>query len=85
MKKNPPRIEMEQYWKSIWEKEASHNTSAPWLVALRADHSNIPEQEPLTITVAEIQERVTSMNSWTAPGTHLYDTHLLAKETICTP
>eukprot|EP00064_Thunnus_orientalis_P015365 superscaffoldBa00002837_g15417 len=25
MRTDPPRAETEQYWKSIWEKEASHN------------------------------------------------------------
>ena len=37
---DPPRAEVEKYWKDIWEREASHNTDAQWLVDLRADHSN---------------------------------------------
>lgn len=48
------------------EKEASHNTDAQWLVDLRVDHSNLPEQEPVTITMADIQESVSCMKSWTA-------------------
>ena len=36
----PPRLETEQYWKSIWEKDATHNGNAQWLVDLRADHSD---------------------------------------------
>eukprot|EP00064_Thunnus_orientalis_P013602 superscaffoldBa00002245_g13641 len=55
---DPPKAETEQYWKSIWEKEASHNINAQWLVDLRADHSNLPEQDLVTITMADIQERV---------------------------
>ena len=50
---DPPRAEVEKYWKDIWEREASHNTDAQWLVDLRADHSNIPEQEPVTISMAD--------------------------------
>ncbi|XP_072290552.1 voltage-dependent calcium channel subunit alpha-2/delta-1-like [Eucyclogobius newberryi] len=34
-----------------------------WLMALSEDHSNIPEQNPVTITVADIQERVSSMKN----------------------
>ena len=67
-RRDPPRAETEQYWKSIREKEASHMTNAQWLVDIRADHRNFPEQEPVTITVADIQERVSGMKSWTAPG-----------------
>ncbi|XP_030645172.1 major histocompatibility complex class I-related gene protein-like [Chanos chanos] len=37
------RLESEQYWRSIWEKEASHNTSAQWLVDLRIDHCTLPK------------------------------------------
>ena len=72
---DPLRAETEQYWKSIWEKEASHNTRAQWLVDLRADHSNLPEQDPVTITMADIQERVSGMKSWTAPGPDMIHTY----------
>lgn len=39
----PPEAETEKYWKNIQEKEAS-------LVDLRADQSNLPEQEPVNVT-----------------------------------
>ncbi|XP_016529213.1 uncharacterized protein LOC107836747 [Poecilia formosa] len=58
---DPPRLETEQYWKGIWEREASHNSNAQWLTSLREDHSNLPEQAPVTITVADVQERVSGM------------------------
>ena len=58
MRTDPTRAETEQYWKSIWEKEASHNTNAQWLVDLKADHSNLPEQDPVTVTMADNQDRV---------------------------
>ncbi|XP_051931164.1 uncharacterized protein LOC127607108 [Hippocampus zosterae] len=64
---DPPRLETERYWKGIWEKEVAHNSSAQWLVTLREEHSNLPEQNPVTITVADIQERVSDMKNWTAP------------------
>lgn len=32
----------------------------------RGDHSNLPEKDPVTIRVADIQDRVLSMKSWTA-------------------
>ncbi|KAL3977722.1 2-oxoisovalerate dehydrogenase E1 component beta subunit [Sarotherodon galilaeus] len=35
-------------------------------------HSNLPEQGPVTIIVADIQERVSSMKSWTAPGPQVH-------------
>ncbi|KAK7877340.1 hypothetical protein WMY93_031944 [Mugilogobius chulae] len=59
---DPPGLETEQYWKSIWEREASHNSDAQWLMDLRKDHSNLPEQNPVTTTVADIQERVSGLN-----------------------
>ncbi|XP_076733794.1 uncharacterized protein LOC143414044 [Maylandia zebra] len=77
----PPRLETEQYWKSIWEKDATHNGNAQWLVDLRADHSDLPEQGPVTITVADIQERVSSMKSWTAPGPDMVHAYWLKKLT----
>ena len=64
---DPPRLETERYWKGIWEKEASHNSNAQWLVDLREDHSNLPEQKPVTITVADVQERVSSTGQHQAP------------------
>lgn len=42
---DPSRAETEQCWKNIWE-EATHNTNAQGLVDLRAEHSNLPEQDP---------------------------------------
>ena len=63
MQTDPPRAET-QYWKSIWEKEASHNTNAQWLVDRRAVHSDLPEQEPVTSTMADHQERVLGMKGW---------------------
>lgn len=62
-----PRGETIQCWKYIWEKEASHNTNAQWLVDLRADHNNLPEQESVTITMADIQDSV-QLKGWAAPG-----------------
>lgn len=44
----PPEAETEKYWKNIQEKEAS-------LVDLRADQSNLPEQEPVNVTKTAIQ------------------------------
>ncbi|XP_078020835.1 uncharacterized protein LOC144459905 [Epinephelus lanceolatus] len=78
---DPPWAETEQYWKSIREKEASHNTDAKWLVDLRADHSNLPDQESLTITMADIQERVLGMKSWTTLGPDMIHTYWLKKVT----
>lgn len=54
--KRPTQDETEQYWKSMWEKEASHNISAQWLVDLRADHRNLLEQDLVNIIMAEIQK-----------------------------
>ncbi|XP_055361305.1 uncharacterized protein LOC129603548 [Betta splendens] len=78
---DPPRLETEQYWKGIWEREASHNSDAQWLVDLREDHSNLPEQNPVTITVADIQHRVSGMKNWTAPGPDMIHAYWLKKLT----
>lgn len=78
---DPPRLETERYWKGIWEREASHNTDAQWLVDLREDHSNLPEQNPVTITVADIQGRVSGMKNWTAPGPDMIHAYWLKKLT----
>uniref|UniRef100_A0A3B3HW39 Reverse transcriptase domain-containing protein n=1 Tax=Oryzias latipes TaxID=8090 RepID=A0A3B3HW39_ORYLA len=78
---DPPRLETEQYWKSIWEKETAHNSNAQWLVSLREEHSNLPEQNPVTITVADIQERVSGMKNWTAPGPDMIHAYWLKKLT----
>ena len=48
---------------------------------LRDDHSHFPEQEQLTITVVDIQERVSDVKSWTAPGLDMIHTYWLKKLT----
>lgn len=58
-------------------KDATHNKKGQLLVDLRAKHSNFPEQDPLTIKVAEIHEKVSSMKSWTAPGSDMIHTYWL--------
>lgn len=81
MRTAPPRLETDKYWKSIWEKDATHNSNARWLLDLRADHSNLPEQGPITITVADVQESVSSMKSWTAPDPNMVHAYWLKKLT----
>lgn len=48
--------ETQEYWKNIWEKKFLHNTNTRSLVDLRADHSNLSEQEPVNITVWQTDE-----------------------------
>ncbi|TWW78234.1 hypothetical protein D4764_11G0003550 [Takifugu flavidus] len=76
-----PRAETEQYRKSIWEKEATYNTTAQWLQDLQTEHSQLPEQDPVVITLADIQTRVSKMKSWTAPGPDKILTYWLKKLT----
>ncbi len=59
MAADPSRLETEHYWKNILE----HHITTQWLVDLRADHNNLPEQDPVTIATADIQERVSSTKS----------------------
>jgi len=51
-----------------------------WLVDLRAGHSSLPEQE-LAITVADIQERVSSMKNMAAQGPDMIHIFWLKKLT----
>lgn len=44
------------------EKDPTYNNNAQWLVDLRVDHTNLPEQDPVNITVAKIRERVSSID-----------------------
>ncbi|XP_078026514.1 uncharacterized protein LOC144464187 [Epinephelus lanceolatus] len=63
-------------------KEKHLTTPMPkWLVDLGAGHSNLPEQEPVTISMADIQERVSKMKSWTAPDPDMIHTYWLKKLT----
>lgn len=50
---------------------------------LRADHSNFSEQAPVNITIADIQERVPNMKSWTAPGPDMIHTYWVKNLTAC--
>lgn len=45
-----PKLESEQYWRIIWDKDATHI----WLVELRANSSNLPEQASVTIALSDI-------------------------------
>lgn len=42
------------------EKEASDKTNAKWLKDLSADQRDFPEQGPVTITKADIQQHVSA-------------------------
>lgn len=57
MNRDPPGDETEQYWKSIWEKEASHKISAQWFGDLSTDHRDLQEQDLVNIAVAGIQKK----------------------------
>ena len=54
MRKDPPTGETELYWKSIWDKETSHNTNPQWLLDLREGHSH--PQDPGKNTMSDIQK-----------------------------
>ncbi|XP_073427278.1 voltage-dependent calcium channel gamma-8 subunit isoform X2 [Dendrobates tinctorius] len=45
----PQIAETEQYWKNIWKKEKTQNTSAMWLKVLKMKHRNHLEQKPFII------------------------------------
>ena len=80
MRTNTPRDDTELHWKGIWEKEASYNPYAQLLLDLRKDQSNLPEQDPVNLTMADIQERV-SRKSGTAPGPDMIHSYWLKKLT----
>ena len=75
MAADPPKAEMEQYWKSVWEKEATHNTNIQLLVDLQTEYSNLPDQDP------DIKKIMSKMKSWTAPGPDMIHTYSLKKLT----
>ena len=77
----PPKAETERFWKDIWEKEATHNTTAEWLKELQRDHQQQPEQEPITITGTDLGQRLQRMKSWTAPGPDMIHAYWLKKLT----
>ena len=81
VKADPPKVETEQYWKNIWEKDATHNADAQWLKDLKAQHSDIPEQTPVTVTTEDIQHRANRMRSWAAPGPDMIHAYWLKKLT----
>lgn len=79
----PPRLNTEQYWKSIWENIATRYNNAQWLANLREGHSNFLEQDPVTMRVTDIKETTSSMK---LDSTRTWcDSHLLTKETNCGP
>jgi len=75
---DPPRDETEQYWKSIWEREALQNTNALWLVDVSADPCNLPTVTSDHPRKSFEHEELDCIRPW-------HNTHLLAKETNCTP
>ena len=60
---------------SIWEKEVSYNRDSQR--DLREVHITLPEPDPLSITMADIQERVSRMKSLTAPGPDMVHSYRL--------
>ena len=61
----------------LYGKMRRHNTNAQWLQDLRADHRNLPEQEPVTITAADVQQGIKNRKSWTAPSPDMIQTYCL--------
>ena len=44
---------------------------------LKEDHSHFPEQDPVNITMADIQVKVSRMKTWTAPDLDIIDSYQL--------
>lgn len=70
---------MEQYRKSIQQKDTTRDSNAQCSVDLRADHSSLSERDPLSITAADIHESVSSMKRWAAPGPDIIHAYWLKK------
>ena len=63
------------FWKSIWEDPAVHNSDAPWLEEVKAGLAPTTPQEPLKIEAPEVTARVKKMANWSSAGTdglHVY-------------
>ncbi|XP_067949697.1 uncharacterized protein [Watersipora subatra] len=69
------------FWKDIWEKETTHNTTANWLKRLKESHQNTVAQQGLTISKVDIKCRVQHMKNWAAPGHDMIQAFWLKKFT----
>lgn len=50
------------------------SVNAQWLVDLRVDHSNVSEQEPVTIMMADVQDKVSYKKTcWQKKMTAFYE------------
>lgn len=57
------------YWKNIWE---IHKITAKWLQDLRTSYSNLPVQEPPTITS---YRELKNIKNWIAPNPDMIHTY----------
>lgn len=72
MRTGPPSI---QYWDwTLLDEHMREGASGQWLEDLRTDQSHLPEQDEVTIMIADIQDTVSRMNSWTAPAPDMIHT-----------
>ncbi|XP_067930927.1 sushi, von Willebrand factor type A, EGF and pentraxin domain-containing protein 1-like [Watersipora subatra] len=65
---HPPRSSSSKFWKDIWEKETTRNTTANWLKRLKESHQHTVAQQGLTISKKDIKYKVQRMKNWAAPG-----------------
>ena len=77
----PPRSSTSKFWKDIWEKETTHNTTAHWLKRLKESHQHTVAQQGLTISKEDIKCRVQRMKNWATSGHDMIQAFWLKKLT----
>jgi hypothetical protein len=59
---------MVNFWRTLWSKTEPINKNCSWMETVTAHYRNLREQEPVMITVKDIQIRVRKLLNWKAPG-----------------
>ena len=68
VEETPPKDDMEQYWRKIWEDTKSHDQKASWIKEQENLHRDIQEQEWKEITMEELDCTIKRANNWKSPG-----------------
>ena len=56
------------FWEGIWSSPVHYNAQAEWVKSVSRELSEVPQQEEVCITLTDVQQFLTRMPYWKAPG-----------------
>lgn len=68
VKEPPTLLEIEEFWRKIWEEEKTHNGTAEWIKKEEERTSYQTQQEWRDIQKSEVTIALRKASNWKSPG-----------------